>query len=711
MRLRVGILTLLSLACAAALARPAEAQLSIDTSNPKDWKISNGALTLDWNSTTGNVFGVFLAGHADNLVDTTHTGADGQPDGLYMDNAGTNLGSGTTTAGYHQGGTSYLDWWVTTASNASNAFTTTRHFLLQPNDPTLHVYFVVDHAATDIHGDLGQVQYVFRLNTALFDRTYSVNSGLHNQGATTTVLPSPAVLATTVPGRQVQNAVIDLHGIKLPGGFTRKFYTKYDYASYEYQHQAHGVFGGTFGAWAVLPRAETLAGGPTKQDLIFTENVLMMECLSGHDVGDGLQFAPPQGVDTRRLFGPYAFHFNSFGGSLATAADLYADALGGIAAATALYDLDGDLHDSGYTLSGDRSTVQTGITGGGAATANTAWTVLSDNATNFQASAMGDQYWTSQNATGTAALQGVAPGTYRLSSYVLGQWGELRVDNVKVPRGGQLDLAGLTFTPENFGGAAPVWTIGAPDRSAWKFKHGNLNGVEQRDYYGSFNYWQDFAATKGAQVYYATPVGSIAATSNLAAINYVLWGTFDPGLYAGVYHPIAGIPHASDLGTDGYVYAIPAYVAGLPAAAGRNGVQTPVPPLTVHFTTSNAQLVGASYAVLSVGLAAAEGSLVVSLNGHPLTWHATNTSDAMVRSGLSGFYQWMAFQWDVSALKPAGGDNVLTFSTNRADGVMFDAMRFELAGKSADPAVTGWHDYAYIADGVDVPADDAVPNN
>ncbi len=704
MRIRVGIYTLFSMACAVGLPVSAHAQLSIDTHNPLDWKISNGSLTLDWNSKTGNVFGVVLAGHTDNLVDTTHLGAYGQPSGLYMDNDGTNLGSGTTTAAYHQGGTSYLDWWVTTASNATNAFTYTKHFLLRPNDPTLHVYFVVDHSATDIAGDLGQVQYVFRLSQTLFNHTYSYNSGLHNQGPTAITLPSPAVLGNTDPGRQVQNAVVDLTGLTLPATFARQFYTKYDYASYEYQHQAHGVYGSTYGAWTVIPRSETLVGGPTKQDLIFTDNILMMECLSGHDIGGDMAFTPAQGVDTRRLFGPYAFHFNAFTTAEATPAALYADAVGIIPSATAFYDADPVLTSyNGYVASKNRSTVQAAIAGGGSATANTAWTVLSDNATNFQASANGLQYWQAQNATGSAAISGVAPGTYRLSSYVLGQWGELRVDDVKVPTGGKLNLTGLTFTPENFA-TAPVWTIGTPDRSAWKFKHGNVNGIEQRDYYGSFNYWQDYASTQGAQIYYATAVGSVAATNNLSAINYVLWGQFDPGLFAGVYH-------AGDDSADGYDYAIPSYVAGLSGAAGTNGVLTPVPPLTVHFTTTNAQLSGASYAVLSVGLAAAEGSLTVSLNGHPLTWHAINTNDAMVRSGLSGYYQWIAYQWDVSDLKAAGGDNVLTFTTSHADGDMFDALRFELAGKSADPAVTGWHDYEYLYGSTYTPANEAVPNN
>jgi Polysaccharide lyase family 4, domain II/Polysaccharide lyase family 4, domain III len=703
MRLRGCIYTLLALVCSFGPSRPAQAQLSIDTSNPLDWKISNGSLTLDWDSQTGNVFGVFLAGHPDNLVDTTHTGAHGQPSGLYMDNDGTNLGSGTVTAGFHRA-TAYLDWWVTTASSATNAFTLTRHFLLQPNQPTLHVYVVADHSATDIAGNLGQVQYVFRLSQTLFNQTYSDNSGLHNQGPTTIPLPSPTVLNNTDPGRQVSNAVLDLHGLPLPAGFSRQFYTKYDYSSYEYQHLGHGVFGSTYGAWTVIPRAETLTGGPSKQNLIFTDNILMMECLSGHLIGSAATYAPPQGVATRRLFGPYAFHFNVFDAALPTPDDLYDDAVGIIPSALALYNIEGELHANGYVVATDRGTVQTAIAGGGPTPANAAWAVLADNATNFQASAAGYQYWQNLNADGTATIAGVAPGSYRLSAYVLGQWGELRVDNVNVPAGGELDLTALQFTPENFASTAPVWTIGTPDRSASEFRHGNLNGIELRNFWGSYNYWQDYAATQGAQIYYATAVGSQPATNDVTAINYVLWGQFDPGLFGGVFN-------ASDDTTDGYTFAIPGYVAGLPGAAGSNGVSTKVPPMTVHFITTSAQAAGARFAVLSVGLAAAEGSLTVSLNGHPLSWHAIKTSDAMVRSGLAGYFQWIAYQWDLSNLNPAGFENTLTFTTSGSQGDMFDALRFELTATSADPAVTGWHDYEYLYNGTYVPANDKVPNN
>ena len=90
----------------------------------------------------------------------------------------------------------------------------------------------------------------------------------------------------------MQDATIDLSGLLAPAGFRHHFYTKYDYSSYEYLHQAQGVYGSTMAAWMVLPNSETLTGGPTKQDLIFTGNLLIMEAYSNH-LDNQISFSVP----------------------------------------------------------------------------------------------------------------------------------------------------------------------------------------------------------------------------------------------------------------------------------------------------------------------------------------------------------------------------------------------------------------------------------
>ena len=233
--------------------------LSIDTTNAADWKISNGALNIDFNTVRPRIFGLYPAGTTDNLIDLTNSDSMG-PKGFYMDNAG--FGTGTPVPGFHNAG-SYLDWWVTFPSSSANAYTYTEHFVVTPNDPGVHVYFVANHATSDIAGSIGQVQWVLRGDLNKFPNTYSVNADLSNPGPTAIPLPSGPEAFSTDPGRAVQDATVDLHGFTdIPAGFTRSFYTKYDYSSYEYLHRAHGVYGAQYGAWVVLPSSESLVGGP-----------------------------------------------------------------------------------------------------------------------------------------------------------------------------------------------------------------------------------------------------------------------------------------------------------------------------------------------------------------------------------------------------------------------------------------------------------------
>ena len=260
--------------------------------------------------------------------------------------------------------------------------------------------------------------------------------------------------------------------------------------------------------------------------------------------------------------------------------------------------------------------------------------MLSDQKTNMQYSADGYQYWTALSSAGGGTMSNVIPGTYRLSAYVLGEWGELRDDGITVTANAT-NSPRLAFTPENFSpsGDAAIWTIGTPDRSSHEFLHGentsgnagSCSGCDDREYFGNWNYWADFAANSGSVVYYATAVGSTPATNNLQKWNYTQWNQFDPGLY--------------DTGndtTDNYVNTIPSYVKSLPGASGTNGVKTTVPPWLVNFTTTSAQSGQGGFVDISIGLACVEANLTASLNGHALTWNAIHNSDCSVRSGLSG---------------------------------------------------------------------------
>src|SRR6185312_3953647 len=60
--------------------------ISIDTSNPSDWKISNGVLTVDWLPSDGRIFSMHWSAFPNQeIIDQTNANRNG-PKGFYMDN-------------------------------------------------------------------------------------------------------------------------------------------------------------------------------------------------------------------------------------------------------------------------------------------------------------------------------------------------------------------------------------------------------------------------------------------------------------------------------------------------------------------------------------------------------------------------------------------------------------------------------------------------
>ena len=72
--------------------------ISVNTTTANAWVIDNGAITFNWNSSSGNLVSWVLDGTTDQLVDTTTT-SNGQPYGLYMDNTGSFDNASVPTGG------------------------------------------------------------------------------------------------------------------------------------------------------------------------------------------------------------------------------------------------------------------------------------------------------------------------------------------------------------------------------------------------------------------------------------------------------------------------------------------------------------------------------------------------------------------------------------------------------------------------------------
>jgi hypothetical protein len=701
---------------AAALAAVAEASggaarvragdVTLTKTSNSAWTITNGALTAVFSPTGEDLTSLKLgvgSGASANLISE-----------LDQEFAGTPFGAGTETFNSVMGpNNSYVDVWTNVASTgtSTNPITYAFHYVFFADDPTVHVYEVLNHAATDPATSVGQGQFLLRSVPADFTNLYQQDTGPNNLSAQQFLgIASTASNFSSVTGqagRTVQNVTYDLTGSGLTGDNGTNFFTKYDYSTYTQFYQAETMYGSKYAVSEVVPSTESLTGGPTKQELAWTDpGILNLEFLSDHYGIDGTgsgaypgyAYTPPQGVASTKLFGVYAFRVAS--DATETGAQINQDAINSIPNYDALYNTDSELIASGYVPTTARGSVQfsaTNSAGWSAATSmNTV--VLSDPNVNMQESTQGDQYWAQVNPNGTATLASVVPGTYRMTIYQLGQWGETRIDGVQVQSGKVTVPENVKFTPENFGTAPAIWTIGTPDRSAAEFMNGhNAQGQDQREYYGSYDYWGEEAAlgNPGKVVYYATAVGSTPATNNPNDWIGTQWQTFNPGL------------HDAANGTDdNYTNIAPSYVTMGGGPANYHGS-----PWEVHFTATGAQIAQGQYVVISIGVVALDASLVISLNGHSETWSYNNFSpdDPQIRSGVAGFYQWAAFQFPVADLSAAGASNVLTLSpSSHADGVMYDALRMEITNKSASPTTTGWDDYTYISGSTQVPPNDAV---
>lgn len=298
---------------------------------------------------------------------------------------------------------------------------------------------------------------------------------------------------TQNPGRQVLPEVIDYtdSGQSTGNPNDPNFLGKYDFSTYEQYHVVTGEYSSSasqpVSAWFVNPSTESLTGGPTKQSIVSGGPVtpqLLDEFISGHYGGPS--YTPAQGVNTTRLFGGFALQFGTTDAATPNINADYQAAVNSVPGADSLFNTDSELVANGYVPSTQRGSVQANVATGSegwSSDTNNNVVVLSDPNKDFQASSTGNQYWGYLNENGSTDLTGVAPGTYRMTVYQSGQWGEMRVDGV-VAKNGQIDTpANLKFTPENFGSAAPIWTIGTPNHSANEFENGhNAAGQDVRAY-------------------------------------------------------------------------------------------------------------------------------------------------------------------------------------------------------------------------------------
>lgn len=373
-----------------------------------------------------------------------------------------------------------------------------RHHIVRAGEAGVHLAYSYDHPA-ELHGfRIDQHRYVFYTAGDTFTHASVPDDVIGTPWREAAAQMPTADELSRAP--MVMDATYDLEGTG--SSYPRRHYTKYDWAVYMKDHSLHGLYGNGYGMWAALPSLEAFTGGPVRQDLILHQTsggpVLLVEPHATH------YGAPPVRVEAGRAwqktYGPYFVYLNKGDDPRAMRRD---------AARHARFEAHAEFYDrlavEGWGPTAERSRVHGKAQIPGVSNLTGAVAVLSDNRVEMQRTVLGYNYWTDIDEGGQFVLDNVRPGTYRLTIYGDGIWGEYVIDDVEVGAGQDVRLGRMVWTPESNG--HPVFQIGSPNKTSVEYR----NGKDFRQYGLYTRFHEDFP----------DGVTYIVGQSTEAAWNYI----------------------------------------------------------------------------------------------------------------------------------------------------------------------------------------------
>ncbi|KAL2199427.1 galactose mutarotase-like domain-containing protein [Corynascus similis CBS 632.67] len=424
-----------------------------------------------------------------------------------------NGGSFELYQGTDGSGTAYAG--VRISANVGGGRTFESYYFLRDGETGLHTFARV---AYPNGGALGELRFLFRPTGS-----GTIWNHLSSSDDMWSVLPSDAGGGFTT----VQDTTYRVTGDGVNAVYREQmsdYFSKYMFSeSWEY-HTHHGLFsdgqgtqdGSTYGAWLVMNTKDTYFNGPKWSDLT-VDGIVYNYIISNHH-GNG----NPDTRDFDRTFGPQYYYFNK-GEKDASINDLRCDAAR-FANASWNADFYDDIakHVPGYLPTSGRGTWSGRITLPEGVTKPIA--VLASNGMDFQDNNLANkdrQYWGEVASDGSITIPRVAAGTYRLTVYGVGIFGEYTQDDVVV-RAGDTTTTEATWTAESAG--TELWRIGTPDRSSGDFRHGDerdetrTNKPEQhRLYWAVHDFPDDFPEGVSFHVGESDPQRDF---------NYIQWSVF-----------------------------------------------------------------------------------------------------------------------------------------------------------------------------------------
>ncbi|KAJ1303374.1 hypothetical protein OPQ81_011568 [Rhizoctonia solani] len=481
------------------------------------FELSNDRLSASLDKSSGVITTISLDGQ-----DLVGTGR-----GLYLDCYCTPAGfytpgtsnpivkslNGTDSTGTPWGGLVLQDIYPTTGQLFQ------QYWFLREGETGLHSFSRVTYynETTPFLRDLAELRTLFRPTSPLWTH---ISTNRHHWAP----LPSAEATSNQVV---VQDATWYLGNTPNDSYVQQEsdYFTKYTFADTWRDHKAHGLYadgsasnGITYGAWLVMNTRDTYFGGPIHSDLT-VDGITYNYIVSNHH-GDT---APNITHGFDRTFGPFFYYFNSGKNASLNAlredAEKYADP-----------EWNAPFYDSiapsvpNYVTTSHRGTFSLSINIPVGAKKTIA--ILSENGLDPQDNAQNTsayQYWGDVLGDGRLNIPRVKEGTYRLTVYADGIFGQYEEDDIVI-------LAGKTtehqaqWVPESAG--KELWRIGTPDKTAGEFRHGfagdpshPLHPQEYRIYWGQWDFPTDFP--NGVNY-------TIGKSDVSKDWNYVHWSVFGP---------------------------------------------------------------------------------------------------------------------------------------------------------------------------------------
>ncbi|CCO29156.1 putative rhamnogalacturonate lyase B OS=Aspergillus terreus (strain NIH 2624 / FGSC A1156) GN=rglB PE=3 SV=1 [Rhizoctonia solani AG-1 IB] len=421
--------------------------------------------------------------------------------------------NGTDATGTSWGGLVLQDTYPTTGQLFE------QYWFLRDGEAGLHSFSRVAYynETTPFLRDLGELRTLFRPTSNLW--THISTNRQH-------WAPLPSAEAT---GKQVvvQDATWYLGNTPNDTYVQQEadYFTKYTFADTWRDHKAHGLYadgstsnGTTYGAWLVMNTRDTYFGGPIHSDLT-VDGITYNYIVSNHH-GDT---APNITHGFDRTFGPFFYYFNSGKNASLDAlrddAEKYADPEWN----AAFYDSIASSVPN-YVTTSRRGTFSLSVSI--PAEAERTIAILSVDGLDPQDNAQDTtayQYWGDVSNSGSLTIPRVKEGTYRLTIYADGIFGQYEEDGIVIAAGKDTKHE-VKWIPESAG--KELWRIGTPDKTAGEFRHGfardpsrPLHPQEYRIYWGQWDFPTDFP--NGINY----TIGKSDASKDW---NYVHWSVFGP---------------------------------------------------------------------------------------------------------------------------------------------------------------------------------------